>query len=123
MSSVKIGNTLRSLRESRGLSAKDVSELLYKNYGIKMEHGTLYNYEKGRSSPDIDRFLCLCMIYQCEDILYEFGYTTQKTSGKQSTSDEYEVLTKYQSLPESGKELIRGALGIETERKDTQKIS
>ena len=123
MSAIQIGNTLRSLRESRGLSAKDVSELLYRNYGIEMEHGTLYNYEKGRSSPDIDRFLCLCMIYQCEDILYEFGYTTKKASAKQSTDEEQEVLTKYQSLPESGKDLIRGALGIESEKKANKKIS
>lgn len=123
MTSFEIGITLRLLRERRGLSAKEVSEILYNEYGIKMEHGTLYNYEKGRSSPDVDRFLCLCMIYECKDILHEFGYTTGNTLTNHITAEDTEILDKYHTLPESGKDMIRGALGIEKQPLSKEKIS
>lgn len=123
MTSVQIGSTLRSLREKAGLSAKEVSAILSNTYNIKMEHGTLYNYEKGRSSPDIDRFLSLCMIYECRDILYEFGYTNKKLSAMPLNSEESEILDKFQALPVSGKDMIRGALGIKKQELSKEKIS
>lgn len=123
MTSVQIGSTLRSLREKAGLSAKEVSAILSNTYNIKMEHGTLYNYEKGRSSPDIDRFLSLCMIYECRDILYEFGYTNKKLSAMPLDSEESEILDKFQALPVSGKDMIRGALGIKKQELSKEKIS
>ncbi len=123
MTSVQIGSILRSLRERVGLSAKEVSAILSNTYNIKMEHGTLYNYEKGRSSPDIDRFLSLCMIYECRDILYEFGYTNKKLSAMPLNSEESEILDKFQALPVSGKDMIRGALGIKKQELSKEKIS
>ena len=113
MNAVEIGNRLRELRERSGLSAKEVSEILMEKYQIDMNHRTLFNYEKGRSSPDIDRFLTLCKIYSCRDVLYEFGYTDIKEIYNIHNSEEKEVVEKYRKLPESGKDLIRGALGIE----------
>lgn len=123
MTSFQIGSILRSLREKSGLSAKEVSEVLNKTYNIKMEHGTLYNYEKGRSSPDIDRFLSLCIIYGCKDILYEFGYTNKKISAMHLNNEEFEILDKFQALPASGKDMIRGALGIKKQELPKEKIS
>lgn len=38
-------------------------------------------------------------------------------------NEEHELLTKYQALPENGKELIRGALGIEAAKKPDEKNS
>lgn len=113
MNAVEIGNRLRELREASGLSAKEVSEILMEKYQIDMNHRTLFNYEKGRSSPDIDRFLTLCKIYRCRDVLFEFGYTDIKEIYNIHNSEEKEVVEKYRKLPESGKDLIRGALGIE----------
>lgn len=113
MDAIGIGNKLRSLRERSGLSAKEVSEILIEKYQIDMNYRTLFNYEKGRSSPDIDRFLALCKIYNCRDVLFEFGYTDIKEIFSIHNSEEKEVLEKYQALPEDGKDVIRGALGIE----------
>lgn len=124
MDAVDIGNRLRELRERSGLSAKEVSEILMEKYQIDMNHRTLFNYEKGRSSPDIDRFLTLCKIYSCRDVLYEFGYTDIKEIYNIHNSEEKEVIEKYQKLPESGKDMIRGALGIEKrEEQKKQEIS
>ena len=60
MNNTEIGECMKQLRENAGLSAKDVSRLLFDKYGIEMNHRTLFNYEKGRSSPDLVRFLALC---------------------------------------------------------------
>lgn len=69
MNNTEIGECMKQLRENAGLSAKDVSRLLFDKYGIEMNHRTLFNYEKGRSSPDLVRFLALCEIYNCRDFL------------------------------------------------------
>lgn len=120
MNAVEIGNKLRELRERSGLSAKEVAEILMGKYQIDMNHRTLFNYEKGRSSPDIDRFLTLCKIYGCRDVLYEFGYTDIKEIYNIHNSEEKEVVEKYRKLPESSKDMIRGALGIE--KRECQKM-
>ncbi|MBP3609499.1 MAG: helix-turn-helix transcriptional regulator [Lachnospiraceae bacterium] len=122
MDSITIGTTLRTLRENANLSAKDVSEILKNKYAIDMNYRTLFNYEKGRSSPDIDRFLTLCQIYDCYDILYTFGYTEKKNAFTPIPPEEELIIKKYNSLPPSGKNMILGALGIEKE-KQQQRIS
>ncbi len=118
MEAIDIGNKLRKLRESSNLSAKDVSQILYDSYGIAMNYRTLFNYEKGRSSPDIDRFLTLCKIYNCTDVLFEFGYTDTPQKYP-SSSEASEVYTKYQALPKDGQAVIRNALGIYKQPSDS----
>lgn len=110
MNAIDIGKRLRKLRERTGLSAKEVAELLADKYDIQMNYRTLFNYEKGRSSPDIDRFLVLCMIYNCTDVLYEFGYTQNKNFSRHN--EENEIIKKYNLLSDEGKYLIQNALGI-----------
>lgn len=111
MTSIDIGNKLKELRESAGLSAKEVSYILQNEFEIEMNHRTLFNYEKGRSSPDITRFLSLCKIYGCRDVLYEFGYASKRISNMLSNEDSL-ILQKYHSLSPEKKEVIHGALGI-----------
>ena len=113
MDKVFIGNKLRELRERRGLNAEEVAAILLDQYLINISYKTLYNYEKARSSPDTDIFLSLCKIYGCSDVLYEFGYTDIKCVHKVRDPEEKEIVEKYHDLSESGKDMIRGALGIE----------
>lgn len=122
MDATTIGTILRNLRENANMSAKDVSDILKKEYAIDMNYRTLFNYEKGRSSPDIDRFLTLCMIYNCNDILYTFGYTDKQQSFSPPNREDEQILKKYHSLPPSGRNVILGALGIEKDSLQ-QKIS
>jgi len=122
MDAITIGTTLRKLRENANLSAKDVSDILKSEFSIDMNHRTLFNYEKGRSSPDVDRFLTLCMIYNCNDILYTFGYTDKQQNFTPPSREDEQILKKYHALPPSGRNLILGALGIEKDSLQ-QKIS
>lgn len=108
-----IGTALRRLRKESGLSAKDATRLLETRYSIKMSPYTLFSYEKDRCTTDPFRFLALCMIYRCKDVLYEFGFTDNPFSCKSLKKEDQEILKKFHSLPDSGKDLIRGALGIE----------
>lgn len=111
MNAIDIGNKLKELREASGLSAKEVSYILQNEYEIEMNHRTLFNYEKGRSSPDIIRFLSLCQIYGCRDVLYEFGYSTKRLHENPSYEDSI-ILEKYHALSPEGKDIIHGALGL-----------
>lgn len=122
MDKIEIGSKLRTLRENTGMNAKEVSETLLKRFQIKVEYKSIYNYEKGRNQPDIDVFLALCIIYNCDDVLFEFGYTDKRRSRTLSEADR--VAVEYKKLPESGKDVIRNALGIEKgENADIEQIS
>lgn len=120
MDKKQIGNRLKELRASSSLSVEDVLHILKEKYSIEVRPNTLYGYENGRTSPDVDLFLALCKIYKCRDILYEFGYTDVKELYSIHNPEEKEIIEKYQKLPENGKDMIRGALGIE--KRDDQKM-
>lgn len=120
MDKKQIGNRLKELRASSSLSVEDVLHILKEKYSIEVRPNTLYGYENGRTSPDVDLFLALCKIYKCRDILYEFGYTDVKELYNIHNPEEKEIIEKYQKLPENGKDMIRGALGIE--KRDDQKM-
>ena len=113
MDKKQIGNRLKELRASSSLSVEEVLHILKEKYSIEVRPNTLYGYENGRTSPDVDLFLALCKIYKCRDILYEFGYTDVKELYNIHNPEEKEIIEKYQPLPETGKDMIRGALGIE----------
>lgn len=113
MDKKKIGLRLKELRAGASLSVDEVLQILKVRYSIEVRPNTLYGYENGRTSPDVDLFLALCKIYNCRDVLFEFGYTDIKEIFSIHNSEEKEVIEKYQALPEDGKDVIRGALGIE----------
>jgi transcriptional regulator with XRE-family HTH domain len=120
MDKKQIGQRLKELRANSSLSVDEVLQILKNKYGIEVRPNTLYGYENGRTSPDVDLFLALCKIYSCRDILYEFGYTDIKEIYNIHNPEEKEIIEKYQKLPETGKDMIRGALGIE--KRDEQKM-
>jgi transcriptional regulator with XRE-family HTH domain len=107
-----IGLKLKQLRNNNSMSVEDVLKILFERFSIEIRPNTLYGYEVGRTSPDVDVFLSLCIIYNCKDILYEFGYTTVRECWKLD-NDDADILDKYHSLSEDGKNMIRGALGLE----------
>lgn len=110
---LRIGLKLRELREEKGYNAKDVVELLSSNYGIELQFKTLYSYENGRTFPNTDVFLALCLIYNCRDILYTFGYTDKPNAYTVTSPEDALIVEKYNNLTPSGKNMILGALGIE----------
>lgn len=122
MEKINIGNTLKQLRTSSKKSVGEIIAELEQYYGFTLAQSTLYGYENNHSNPNIDIFLALCMIYNCNDILYTFGYTDKQQNSVPPSQEDEQILKKYHSLTPSGRNLILGALGIE---KDTpqQKIS
>ncbi len=67
---------LRNLRTSSGLSSEEVVEKL-KNRGIDISTKTLYGYESGVSTPRVNTFIALCDIYNVDDIMGEFGFSSK----------------------------------------------
>lgn len=118
----KIGLKLRELREQKQLNAKDVASLLHDKYDIEINFKALYSYETGRTFPNTDIFLALCHLYECNDILYTFGYVDKPNAFAISPED-LEVIKKYHALPSSGQNMILGALGIDKTKQNNQKIS
>ena len=105
-----ISQKLKELRKNTGISIRDVCAFLAEK-GYDVSEKTMYSYESGQRMLNADLFLLLCSFYNCEDILYEFGYTDTKHST--NISDEaLLVAQKYTNLSSEGKDIINGALGL-----------
>ncbi len=74
-----IATTLRRLRQSRKLTAKEVAEALATK-DIYISEKTLLGYENCVSTPKVNTFLRLCEIYRVTDILGTFGYDINEYS-------------------------------------------
>ena len=68
-----LGGIIKSLRESRGISAKEMPRLL-SAHGFNIKYPTYMGYESGNSTPNADLFLALCDIFQVDNILSTFGF-------------------------------------------------
>lgn len=120
MDKKEIGMKLKEMRISNNFTAEYVSNLLESQFSININLKTLYGYESGRTSPDVDCFLALCVIYGSTDVLFDFGYVSAKNQRKVKNPEIDEIIEKYQSLPEDSKDMIRGALGIE--KRDSEQM-
>ena len=98
-----IGEKLRILREKNNLTRKEAVIKLH-HLGIDISDKTLYGYESGRNSANADMFLALCRIYNCRNIASEFSDTMD------------EILEKYRTLDNHGKEMVDLVLTKEWER-------
>lgn len=107
-----ISNKLKEMRKKSGFSVDDVCEYL-KECGFEISPKTMYSYESGYRMPNADVFLALCVHYGCIDVLFDFGYSTKRMYPSSVSSEEQEILDKYNELPDGGKDMIRGALGLE----------
>lgn len=66
-----IGQKLAQLRRERGLSQKDIAELLNQS-GASVTNQAVSKWENGVSQPNTSQFLLLCQILKVEDISGEF---------------------------------------------------
>ena len=107
-----ISSKLKEMRKKSGFSVDDVCAHL-KECGFEISTKTMYSYESGYRMPNADVFLALCVHYGCFDVLFDFVYSTKRMYSSSVSSEEQEILDKYNELPEGGKDMIRGALGLE----------
>lgn len=100
MSREYIANTLKRLREARGLTANEVGVLVGKS------GKTVNAWENNRGQPDAEMLIKLCDIYQVEDILAEFKADMLDTPSIEKheiitlTPHEEKVIISYRNSPE-----------------------
>lgn len=107
-----LGETLKELRKSRSLTAKDVSTIL-KDMGYSISDKTLSGYENGIRMPNADVFMALCQIYKCKNILEMFSFVEADYSIP--TDEEWIIIEHYRKLNQHGKEIVDFVLSKEYE--------
>ena len=58
-----VGKRLQELREQKGLTIKDVVELLSRDYYCDIDEKSIRRYEKGEFLPKIDNLICFTELY------------------------------------------------------------
>lgn len=112
MNEKSFGTTLRALRENSKKSVKEVIEEL-KEYNIFITDKTLYSYENNKRTANVDMFLALCKIYKCNNVMEVFSDTVDDVL---FTNEEWNIIEKYRTLDEHGKEMVDFTLTKEWER-------
>lgn len=113
MENNSMGSTLRKLRDNANLSVKDVITEL-KIYGQDISDKTLYSYESGKRAASADMLLSLCQIYKCTNVLETFSNV--RVDYTIPTDDEWQLIEKYRSIDEAGRNHIVTVLSWEIER-------
>ena len=104
----KIAKQLKIFRNANNLTAKQVSYYLYEQ-GLYVEPRSIYDYESGNRTPNVNVFLHLCHLYGCTDVLHEFGYDDIQAP---NVVDEMDVVSQYRKLNDEDKEVAKGFINI-----------
>lgn len=92
-----IAKVLKEYRKKNQYSVKDVASML-ENHSLTVAEKTIYGWESGQTQPDADTLLILCEIYNINDILGTFGYSTGESF--HITRHEQELILSYRDNPE-----------------------
>lgn len=110
MTKEEIGQILKELRLSCGKTQKEVAELLGRKQQI------VGHWETGYSQPDANTLFILCDIYGTTvDAAFGFKKSDITISGK-----DIDLLQKYHSLDDHGREMVDFTLEKEYERSVTE---
>lgn len=110
MANIKLGETLRKLRNENGYTQQEVANLL----GLKNK-STLGSWEVGKSEPDGYTFLKLCKLYHVIDIYATFSDSPASDPLIILTNTEKIIISKYREADEITKELVHRSLGMDTQ--------
>lgn len=91
MDKKEIGAKLKEMRINSNLKWDAILSDLKEKYSISIARSTIYGYENGHGSPDVETFLALCSVYGSRNILDDFGYNVHL-----SKSDGYEDITLFE---------------------------
>ena len=97
MKNENIAKVLKKQRKLHNMTVKEVSKELEQR-SVFVAEKTIYGWESGQSQPDADTFLFLCDIYNINDILATFGYTTR--TDFIATNQERDLIIEYRKHPE-----------------------
>lgn len=95
------GRALKRIRESRGLSQKELGSLM------EIDPNRISNWELGYSLPQLAAFRILCIALNCPpgDLL--------GLSPSEHSSDEYKILKGFRDLDEAGQHTIMALLDVQ----------
>ena len=111
MTKEDIGNILKQLRISSGMTQKEVAKKLGRTQQI------IGYWETGYSQPDANTLFVLCDIYGTTvDSAFGFDRNTPVLS-----KEDAEFINKYECLDESGKKKFNNLLDLELERIEREK--
>lgn len=109
MEKKEMGAKLKEMRINSKLKWNELLSRLESEYGFKIAQSTIYGYENGHGCPDPNVFLALCKLYNCDDVMFEFGYSKAPTL----VSDDIEeiVLFEHEYSPENW-EMIKNFIAL-----------
>jgi transcriptional regulator with XRE-family HTH domain len=108
MDTNKIAKNLKKYRKAKNLTARQVSYYL-KEHDCPVEARSIYDYESGNRTPNVNVFLHLCRLYECSDVLCDFGYDAETIT---NLEDEQSVLHQYRKLSDGDKAIVKGFIDI-----------
>lgn len=101
----EFAQTLKDLRLKAGYTQKQVYEML------NIPQSTFSSWEVGKAEPSASMTLRLCELYHVDNILEAFGYNGYNKDGSlQLNMKEIELVEKYRSLNDNGKDMINTVL-------------
>lgn len=104
MSKEYIAKTLKRLRESVGLTADQVGEIIGKS------GKTVNAWENGRGQPDAEILIKLCGVYKVDNLLAEFDTTNTISKIKNFSAEEISIIKKYRDLDPRGRDVVNTVL-------------
>lgn len=104
MPNKQISNILKEYRKRNNFSVADVSIMLHEHC-IEAAPKTIYGWESGQTSPNVDTLLTLCKMYNITDVLSVFNYTDNNYF--HITKYEQRLIESYRRHPE-----LQEAVGI-----------
>lgn len=93
---------LRFYRKKCGMSVEEVAEAPKKT-DRSFSQKSIYSWETGTTCPTADTLMCLCEIYQIDDVLESFGYENRSIENnlrQTLTKHDLELIRAYRAHEE-----------------------
>lgn len=105
-----IANVLKKRRKELKISISDVIDYLSKN-GFAVKASTIYGWENGRRTPDIDQFVMLCRLYGIDNLTSGFSLSSVPDSIVLNKKEKA-LLSYFRSLTPAGQDFVLEALDL-----------
>ncbi len=105
-----IARALKRLRETTGLKADEVGNMIGKS------GKTVNAWENGRGQPDAEMLIKLCGIYKVDNMLAEFDETNSIGNNSVFSQGEVSIIKKYRALDDYGRDMVDTVLDKEYKR-------
>lgn len=94
------GERLKELRESKGMSQKELAKCVH------VSDAAIANYENSQNYPKPTVLISLMTVLEC-DANYLYQDYILKSNIREISEEEYDIVTKYRKLNKHGKEMVR----------------